>query len=76
MWGNSLRCRRVTPGKPGGHLLRPETRQLELGPRTIPLPVVKEMDGAGGETEFYWELKTEGCQLEGIQEYLQGSAGD
>lgn len=30
----------------------------------------------GGETEIHWEENTEGCQLEGIQEYLQGSAGD
>lgn len=50
MWGNSLRIKRITPLKPGGHFLRPGTRRSELGPRKAPLPVVNEMDGAGEET--------------------------
>ena len=57
------------------------TLGLGLGPRKIPLPTVTEMDGARGETELDWEGRALGSgredrRLEGLQEHLQGSAGD
>lgn len=49
VWGNSLRCRRVAPGKlgwgVGTSLGLGQGYPWELGPGKIPLPMASEMDG-------------------------------
>lgn len=56
VWGNSLRCRSVAPGKPGWGVGTSsglgQGCQWELGPGKIPL---SEMDGAEEDGESYWE---------------------